>query len=107
MLRKQKRYCYNLFVDNSILFKLFFFKKVTMTVALLSMFSFFSFGKQKILDLGAIEIKGEIRRPNVKLVHSKKYFNKAIGIVAEEELKEFEKNLLKPVQPSPVLKKRD
>ncbi len=65
---------------------------------MLGMLPFFAFGKQKVLDLGAIEIKGEIRRPNVKLVHSKKYFNKAVSVVAKEELKEFEKELLKPIQ---------
>lgn len=104
MLKKQQRYCYRLFAKESAPFNQV--KKVVMSLTLLGMFSFFSFGKQPILDLGAIEIKGEIRRPNVKLVHSKKYFNKAISIVAEEELKEFERDLLKPAQLNPVLKKR-
>ena len=65
---------------------------------LLSMlFSFSALGEEKVLDLGAIEIQGEIRRPNVKLVYSKKkYFNKALSTIAKDELRTFEQELLKP-----------
>ena len=61
------------------------------------LFSFSAVGKEKVLDLGAIEIQGEVRRPNIKLVYSKKkYFNKALSAIAKDELRAFEKELLKP-----------
>ena len=59
---------------------------------------FSAFGKQKVLDLGEIEIIGEVRRPNVNLVHSKKYFNKIVSGMIKDELEEFEKELLEPVK---------
>ena len=52
--------------------------------------------KQQILDLGAINIKGEVRRPNIQLVYSKKHFEKALNAIAKKELRAFEKKLLKP-----------
>lgn len=61
--------------------------------------SFFSpcvFGKKKVLDLGEIEIKGEVRRPNINLIYSKRYINKTMILIAKEELKKLEKELLKP-----------
>lgn len=58
--------------------------------------SFLSFGKDKIFDLGAIDIKGELRRPNMSVVYSKKSFNKSINIIVNSELVKFEKELLKP-----------
>ncbi len=66
-------------------------------VVFLCLFSFTAFGKEKVLDLGALEITGEVRRPNVKLVYSKKkYFNKALSVRAKEELRAFEQELLQP-----------
>ena len=54
-------------------------------------------GKEKILDLGAIEIQGEVRRPNVYLVYPKKKgFKKALSVIAKDELRVFEQELLKP-----------
>ena len=73
------------------MFRFFILLMVTVT-------SFYSFGKQKVLDLGKIKIKGEIRRPTVDLVYSKKYFDKAVSVIAGKKLKEFEKELLKPVK---------
>lgn len=73
------------------MFRFFILLMVTVT-------SFYSFGEQKVLDLGKIKIKGEIRRPTVDLVYSKKYFDKAVSVIAGKELKEFEKELLKPVK---------
>lgn len=62
-----------------------------------SLFSFCAFGqKQDVLDLGDIEIKGEVRRPNMNLIYSKKYISRAMILIAKEELKKFEKELLKP-----------
>ncbi len=51
-----------------------------------------------MLDLGAIEIKREVRRTNIKLVHSKKDFNKVVSTVAKSELKTFEEELLQPAK---------
>ena len=76
------------------------YKKVQRNFILLiiGMFSFFAFGKQEVLDLGKIEITGEIRRPNVNLVYLKKYFNKAVSEIAKKELRAFEVELLKPAK---------
>ena len=65
---------------------------------MIAIISFFSFGEQEVLDLGKIKITGEIRRPNVNLVYSKKYFSKAVSMIAKEKLKEFEMELLKPAE---------
>ena len=54
--------------------------------------------KERVLDLGAIEIKGEVRRPNIDLIYSKKSFDTFVGVVARSELKAFEKELLKPAR---------
>ena len=50
----------------------------------------------KVLDLGELEITGEVRRPNLNMVYSKKYFKKAVRDMAQSELKKFEQKLLKP-----------
>ena len=50
----------------------------------------------KVLDLGEIEVTGEVRRPNLNLVYSKEYFNSAIRDMAHGELEKFEKQLLRP-----------
>ena len=50
----------------------------------------------KVLDLGEIEVAGEVRRPNLNLVYSKKYFNSAVRDMAHGELEKFEQQLLKP-----------
>ena len=50
----------------------------------------------KVLDLGEIEVDGEIRRPNLNLVYSKKYFDSAVRDMAHGELEKFEKQLLRP-----------
>ena len=55
-----------------------------------------AWGKEKVLDLGEIEIKGEVRRPNINLIYSKKYFDEALTVVAKKELKNLESRLLKP-----------
>lgn len=62
----------------------------------MSSFSFCAFGKEDVLDLGDLEIKGEVRRPNINLIYSKKYISKTMILIAREELKKFEKELLKP-----------
>ena len=67
--------------------------------------SFFVFGKDKVLDLGELEITGEVRRPNVNKVYSKKYFDKAMSNMAKQELQNFEAELLMPVRAS-IRKKR-
>ena len=76
---------YNYF---KLLFLLFF----------ISLFPLSAFGKGKVLDLGEIEITGEVRRPNLNLIYSKKYMNKAVVLIAREELKKLEKEILKPAQ---------
>ena len=69
---------------------------------LVGVWSFCVLGEsKKVLDLGELEITGELRRPNVSLVHSKRYFEKAVRAGARDELKRFEKELLKP---APVIK---
>ncbi len=60
----------------------------------------------KVLDLGELEVKGEVRRPNLNLVYSKKYFKKAIREMARSELKQFEQQLLKPGLRTKMLRKR-
>lgn len=61
--------------------------------------SFYAVAKKgRVLDLGAIEIKGEVRRPNINLIYSKKNFDTFVGVVAKSELKVFEKELLKPAR---------
>ena len=63
------------------------------------LFSVSAFGKEKVLDLGAIEIQGEVRRPNVQLVYSKKkHFKKTLAVIAQDELRAFEQELLKPAR---------
>ena len=57
-----------------------------------------SFGEEKVLDLGEIEITGEVRRPNINLIYSKKYMNQAMALIAKKELKKFEKELLRPAE---------
>ena len=76
------------------------FKKVTQNFIMLTMsiFSFYSFGEEKILDLGEIEITGEVRRPNVELVLPKKYVDEAVEVVAKNELQQLEKILLLPLR---------
>ena len=79
--------------------------KYSSVFVFLCLFSFVAFGKEKVLDLGALEITGEVRRPNVKLVYSKKkYFNKALSTIAKEELRVFEKELLQPAKESNIKK---
>ena len=64
-----------------------------------TLLSAMAFGKERVLDLGVIEIQGEVRRPNVQLVYSKKkHFNKALSVIAKDELRAFEQELLKPAQ---------
>ena len=70
---------------------------------LTGLFSFCAFGEggkaekgERILDLGEIEVTGEIRRPNINLIYSKKYFDEAITVVAKQELKNLERELLRP-----------
>ena len=82
------------------------FKHSAMAIAL-AVFSF-GFGEargqkaaaarpqEKVLDLGEIEIIGEVRRPNINMIYSKKYFNEAISAVAKQELKNLESELLQP-----------
>ncbi len=64
---------------------------------------FHSFGEEKVLDLGEIEITGEVRRPNINLIYSKKYINKAVNVIVKDELKKLEKDLL---QPNPAIGRR-
>ncbi len=63
-----------------------------------SLLSVCSFGdeEEKVLDLGEIEITGEVRRPNINLIYSKKYIDKAVNIIVRDELKKLEKDLLQP-----------
>ena len=63
---------------------------------IVSLFSFHTSGEEKVLDLGEIEITGEIRRPNINLIYSKKYIDKAVNVIAKDELKKLERNLLQP-----------
>ena len=56
----------------------------------------YSFGEEKVLDLGEIEITGEVRRPNINLIYSKKYIDKAVNVIVREELEKLEKDLLQP-----------
>ena len=62
--------------------------------------SFSAFGEkekeEKVLNLGEIEITGEVRRPNIQLIFPKKYFEEAVAILAKKELKSLEQELLKP-----------
>ena len=77
---------------------------------LLTGFSFASFGKEKVLDLGEIEITGEVRRPNINLIYSKKYIKRAVNIIAREEFKKLESDLLKPslrLNKGAVIRKRN
>ena len=69
-------------------------------------FCFAALGEEKVLDLGEIEITGEVRRPNINLIYSKKYFDQAITAVAKRELKVLEGELLKPAPPKAPLKKK-
>ena len=64
----------------------------------ISLFSPYAFGKKDVLDLGEIEIKGEVRRPNINLIYSKKYMSKTMILMARQELKELEKELLEPAK---------
>ena len=57
------------------------------------------------MDLGEIEITGEVRRPNINLIYSKKYMNKAMALIAKKELKKFEAELLRPTE-NLVLKRK-
>ena len=65
---------------------------------ILSVFCYSAGAKKKVLDLGEIEITGEVRRPNVNLVYSKKYFKKAMNQMARKEFKQFETELLQPAK---------
>lgn len=69
-------------------------------------FGAFAFGGEKVLDLGEIEITGEVRRPNINLIYSKKYFDEAMTAVAKRELKALEGELLKPAPPKKAPLKR-
>ena len=71
---------------------------------LLSFFHFHVFAEEeKVLDLGEIEITGEVRRPNINLIYSKKYIDKAVNVIVKDELKKLEKELL---QPDPAIGRR-
>ncbi len=77
-----------------------------LAAALAGLFGFKAFGEEKILDLGDIEVTGEVRRPNINLIYSKKYFDEAITAVAKRELKALELELLQPApQPAPLKQK--
>lgn len=79
--------------------------KLLMVLLLINFFSSYAFGKSKILDLGEIEIIGEVRRPNINLIYSKKYMSKAMLLIAKKELKKLETELLKPAE-NLILKKQ-
>lgn len=70
--------------------------KYIIIMVIMSIFHAVCLDKKKILNLGEINIKGELRRPNINLVYSKKYFNKTMSTMANSELIQFEKELLKP-----------
>ena len=73
-----------------------FFKGIV--ISFLPLCAFGEEEKEKVLDLGEIEITGEVRRPNINLIYSKKYINKAMILIAREELKKLERELLKPAR---------
>jgi len=77
--------------------KIMFLLKLV-TLFLLFLICFFSFAEKKVLDLGDLEITGEVRRPNIDVVYPKKYFDKAINIITTKKLKEWEQELLKPFE---------
>ena len=65
---------------------------------LICFFSLEALGEDKVLDLGEIEITGEVRRPNINLIYAKKYMDTAVGAMAKDELKTLEKELLQPAK---------
>ena len=71
-------------------------RKGLVLLPLVSCFSFYSLGEERVLDLGEIEITGEVRRPDINLIYSKKYIKRAAGVIAGEEFKKLEEDLLKP-----------
>ena len=72
-------------------------KRTLKTLILLSLSSLlWSAQAKRVLDLGQMDIQGEVRRPNVNLVNSKKYFKDMIKKMAHQELKQFERELTQP-----------
>ena len=52
--------------------------------------------QEQVLDLGELEITGEVRRPNVGWIRSNKRFNDSLNSITLDEMRKFEKELLKP-----------
>ncbi len=54
---------------------------------------------KKIIDVGNLEIKGEIRRPFIQYLDTDRATTAALPAVADRALKDYEASLLKPALP--------
>lgn len=56
--------------------------------------------KEKIIDLGQIEIQGEVRRPPIQVIDTNESLQKMIRRMKIKKLAAFEKKMLRPKQTS-------
>jgi|GEM_PF-2609060 len=77
-----------------------FFKKITFgSIVILLTISSFSFAKgPKILDLGRIEIEGEVRSPPIKVLDTSESVKKIVKELKVNELGNFEKQMIRPAE---------
>ncbi len=66
------------------------------TVLFLVCFSYIA-KAEKVVDLGQLEIEGELRRPNVQWVDSNKKIKEYIVRIYTEQFRRLEDELLKPM----------
>lgn len=55
------------------------------------------------IDLGTLNVEGELRRPPVMVIRSNKRFNKMLKSLAAQQLQKYEKTLVKPITYSQFL----
>ena len=69
------------------------------------MLPFWAHGKKPVvLDLGRIQIEGEVRRPFIKVLDTSESIKKVVNRMKINELGRFEAQMLKP---SPLPKKKE
>lgn len=80
-----------------------------LSVCISMLASFAALAAERVIDLGQVEIEGELRRPQVRWVDSSKRMKDLLPRIHSERFQAIEKKLLKPLtvaQASAWIKKR-
>ena len=63
------------------------------------------FASSKVIDLGELTVQGEVRKPLALSVHDENEITKRRNQLMLEDLQEFEKSLLRPIEVQPKAKR--